>query len=452
MKRMIISVFMGVLILSTMFTGCIQEQKEKTKSNIDIAIEYITFLSESKYQQAYAFFTVDMKNSISLESLQELWESYIEAYGEFESIGNTSQTNSSEFNIIFVNVTFQDQYLIVFRIVFNDEQQIAGFWTDEVKSLIGYRPPDYVNTSTFSEINITIGSDPWKLPATLSIPKGSGPFPCVILIQGSGPNDRDETIGPNKPFKDIAWGLASQNITVLRYDKRTFVYPEEMSQLTNITVYDEIIDDVFSAIRTMKTQSYVPINAIYLLGHSLGAMMIPRIVSINDSDINGAILLAAPARPLEDLILNQTQYLLGLDGSINASDQAIINETKVLVQKIKTLNFTDNESIFSTPPSYWKDLASYNQVETAKQLDIPLFFLQGKRDYQVTYEDDYQIWYNALHQDPQVTFKTYDTLNHLFISGQGTPTNTEYLVEGHVDAKVINDIVQWIESQTHAII
>jgi hypothetical protein len=448
MLRKSISIGISCIILSTLLSGCTQQEPDKPQTITDIAIEYITLLSETNYQQAYGLFNKDMKNAISLEYLQEIWEYYIETYGEFDSITSTSQTNMSGFDVILVNATFQNNYLIVFRVVFNEEKQIAGFWMDDIISQIEYRPPDYVNTSQFSEVNITIGTHPWQLPATLTRPKGSGPFPTVILIHGSGPNDRDETIVPNKPFKDLAWGLASHNISVLRYEKRTKVYADEISTLNNFTVEDEIIDDVFHAITTLKNQSYVPVDSIYLLGHSLGGMMIPKILSINDTDISGAILLAAPARPLEDLIYHQTRYLLSIDGGINETEQATLDDINESAQKIKSLNFTDNETILSAPASYWKYLDSYDQVDSAKALDLPLFILQGKRDYQVTFEDDYRIWNESFAEAAEVTLQSYNSLNHLFISGQGTPTNNEYLIEGHVDAQVIEDIAQWIQTSS----
>ena len=86
------------------------------------------------------------------------------------------------------------------------------------------RPPD-----AFTETEVTVGSAPWALPGTLSMPTGNGPFPAVVLVAGSGPQDRDETIGPNAPLRDLAWGLASNGIAVLRYDKRTKAHGTEMA-------------------------------------------------------------------------------------------------------------------------------------------------------------------------------------------------------------------------------
>ena len=100
--------------------------------------------------------------------------------------------------------------------------------------------------------------------------------------------------------------------------------------------------------------------------------------------------------------------------------------------------------MFNAPRAYWEYLSTYNTVETAESLSIPLLLLQGKRDYQVTYADDFATWQVTFQDDPLVTLRSYDSLNHLFISGTGVPTNTEYLTPGNVNKDVILDISNWI--------
>src|SRR5206468_3319025 len=105
-------------------------------------------------------------------------------------------------------------------------------------------------------------------------------FPGVVLVHGSGAGDRDETMAPpsapSKPFRDLAWGLAQQGIVVLRYDKRARVQPAWYAG-KNFTVYDEAIDDALSALTLLRQQPEVDGRHTYQLGHSLGAMLAPRI-------------------------------------------------------------------------------------------------------------------------------------------------------------------------------
>ena len=92
----------------------------------------------------------------------------------------------------------------------------------------GLHRPDYVDPEIHRDRGHR-GQRRVGAAGTLSMPAGDGPFPAVVLVHGSGPNDRDETIGPNKPFKDLAWGLASQGIAVLRYDKRTKAHASQFT-------------------------------------------------------------------------------------------------------------------------------------------------------------------------------------------------------------------------------
>ena len=140
------------------------------------------------------------------------------------------------------------------NVAFNEAGEVSGLTITPVGSIeqqftAKYEPPAYVNQDTFKEQEVQVGQGEWVLPGTLSLPVGDGPFAAVVLVHGSGPQDRDETIGPNKPFRDLAWGLASQGIAVLRYDKRTRVYGKKMQEIAaTITVKEEVIDDELDAV------------------------------------------------------------------------------------------------------------------------------------------------------------------------------------------------------------
>ena len=444
-KRPFILILITLIITGNLFSGCTEEKTEKKELTLeDIAVNLMVNLSEKNYDKAYDFFNSELKNSFSLEQLQTTWEYFTSTYGEFESIIDIYKTIDSGYDVVKLNCSFSNNYILKFRVVFAENKEIAGFWMDGATSANIYSAPAYVNQKNFTENEIIFGLDNWKLPGTISMPVGNGPFPAVILVHGSGPNDRDETIGPNKPFKDIAWGLASNQIAVLRYEKRTKQYPDRIINDINFTIKEEVVDDVLAAFNFLKNYDKIDSENIIILGHSLGAMVTPYIASI-EQNISKIILLAPPARPLIDLIYNQTIYLAELDGIVTEQESLAIQEVEIAIEKIKSMNFSDNEMIFSAYKAYWEYLNNFDQVEIAEKLDLPILILQGRRDYQVTFEDDFYIWNNTLKNKENVMLISYPNLNHLFMNGSGPSTNMEYLVEGHVSSEVISDIIDWIK-------
>jgi dienelactone hydrolase len=312
---------------------------------------------------------------------------------------------------------------------------------------VEYQPPAYVNPAAFSEKDVLVGTGDKALPGTLTMPMGNGPFPAVVLVHGSGPNDRDETIGPNKPFRDLAWGLASQGIAVLRYEKRTKVHPEQFT--ANSTVKEETIDDAIAAVSLLRQTAQIDSQKVYVLGHSLGGMLIPRIGTMIDPNVAGFIILAGNTRPLEDLLIEQITYIVSVDGKISGEEQAQIDIIKQQVANIKNPQLSSavpaSELPFGIPAAYWLDLRDYRPAAIAQTLQQPMLILQGERDYQVTMVD-FQGWQQALASRQNVVFKSYSDLNHLFMEGSGKSTPGEYLMAGHVSETVINDIANWIKN------
>ena len=433
-----------MILAGTMFSGCVQEQKPAIKTTEDLAIDIVTLLMDKNYIGVYSYFDSSITTQITVEQFQNTWEQQIIVPdGNITKIVKSRLTNESGYLVVYVTCNFTKQNVLDVKIVFNSQNGVMGLLIVPAQGTNQYTPPSYVNLNAFTEMNVSVGSSgQWKLPATLTIPKGAGPFPAVVLVHGSGSNDQDESIGPNKPFKDIAWSLASKGIVVLRYEKRTKQYPEEFAAIQNFTVQDETIADALAAVNVLNTSSVVNHSKIFVLGHSLGGMLAPRIGE-QDDRIAGLIILAGPARHLEDLMLEQTRYLANLSG-LNQSAQ--IASLEQLVMKVKMLNISLGEDVLGAPKAYWADLATYDPVVTAQSLHIPLLILQGKRDYQVTMTD-FARWNEAFFGSASVTLKTYPTLNHLFIAGTGVPTNVEYSVEGHVAEEVVADIATWITIQ-----
>lgn len=433
-----------MILAGSFLSGCFQQQEDHqppVNTLEDIAVEIVTRLMESNYTGVYSFFNTSITSQISEDDFANIWvQQVVNPSGNITRIVRVRSTNESGYSVVYVTCNFSMVRVLDVKITFNSQKEVLALMVVPTFEAFDYSAPSYVDVNSFSEQNVSFGSEHWKLPATLTIPNGAGPFPAVILVHGSGPNDRDETYGPNKPFKDLAWGLASRGIVVLRYEKRTKQYPEEVANLLNFTVNEETVEDAVAGVNFLNNSPVVDHSKIFVVGHSLGGMMAPRI-ALQENRIRGLVLLAAPTRHLEDLILEQSRYLANLSG-LNQSEN--LAELERLVMRVKSLDMNQSEVILGAPKAYWVDLATYDPVETAQIVHKPMLILQGKRDYQVTMTD-FARWTEAFQNDATVTMKTYPSLNHFFVAGSGVPTDAEYLIEGHVSEEVVIDIASWIQ-------
>ena len=394
-------------------------------------------------------FDATMKSALPLDKLKEARESLDTRLGAFKKQVGSRAEKYQQYDIVYVTWEFE-KMTIDFKLVFNQSGQVAGMFFQPAPSNPSqpYIPPEYVSTGKFHEQDVMIGTGEWALSGTLTLPAGEGLFPVVVLVHGSGPNDRDETIGPNKPFRDLAWGLASKGIAVVRYEKRTKEHAVKFTKelVTALTVKEETIDDALSAVTLLRQTKSIDPARIYVLGHSLGGMLLPRI-GLADPQITGLIIMAGPTRTLEDITLDQITYISGLDGAISAEEKTYLDSMKLQVKRVKdpTLSpLTPAASLpLGLPANYWLDLRNYSPAETAKKLKQRMLILQGARDYQVTLAD-FDGWKSILTSRPGVQFKLYPDLNHLFISGEGRSTPTEHGNTGHVAEQVIMDITGWI--------
>jgi dienelactone hydrolase len=385
-----------------------------------------------------------MKAAIDAQGLRSIMSALSLQVGAFKSQTGARFEAQGVMRVVIVSCAFE-RANVEFRVAFDPNDRLAGVGLAPPATAVAYSAAAYVTASAFRDETLTVDAGGWPLPGTLSMPVGDGPFPAVVLVQGSGPNDRDMSFGPNKPFRDLAEGLASRGIAVLRYDKRTRTHASRIAGLRDFTVKEEVVDDVLAAVKQMRTTKGVRADRVFVLGHSLGGMLAPRIAGA-DPAIAGVILMAAAVRPLEQSIVDQTRYLAMLDGKVSAEEEAVLAAMTKLAADVQALKPGD-PPIASTgiraPASYWLDLRGYDPPAEARRMAMPMLVLQGERDYQVTMED-YAAWQRAIGSRANVQMKSYPALNHLFLAGSGPSAPAEYGQAGHVDAAVVRDIAAWI--------
>ena len=408
----------------------------------------LDLLLAGKYAEFNATLTDAAKELLTTEFLRDRVGGELKGFGTLGAIGQPVFVQEGKNSNLTFPVRFSETSVNIV-ITLNDSLQVSAFHLHPGNAPLppGRQQPSYIKPDSFKSRDVTVGDDEWKLGGTLLIPAGTPPFPGVVLVHGPGPNDRDETIYSNQVFRDLAEGLASRGIAVLRYDKRTKIYGEKMSDM-DFTLQDETIEDAVRAAALMRRQPEIDPGKLFVLGHSLGGYAIPRIAA-QDAEtggkLAGLIFLAANARPIEDVALAQNDYVAHLNGALSENDQKRLDSLKAEVEKVKRLQpgGSNPPVVLGLPVSYLLDLKGYDAPAEAKKIALPMLFVQGERDFQVT-TVDLGLWKSALSTRNDVTFQSYPKLNYLFIAGQNKSTPTEYRTPGNVDSQVIGDIATWV--------
>jgi dienelactone hydrolase len=401
---------------------------------------FLDQVAKGDFDNAVKTFDATMTKVMPAEKLKSTWQMIAVQAGAYQKQLGVRAEPRGKYVAIVITCQFEKGKFDV-HVVYDTDKHIAGL---NVLPAAEYKPPSYVKKDAFREEEVKVGSGEWVLPGTLTLPVGTGPFPAVVLVHGSGPQDRDESIGPNKTFRDIAWGLASRGIAVLRYEKRTKEYQTKLIAMKDqdFTAKDEVDDDALAAVELLRKTKEIDGMKIFILGHSLGGTMAPRI-GARDPGIAGLIILAGTTRALEDVTLEQLDYIASLEGTGDLQ-RAEIEKLRKQVARLKDPQTSANDFIMGAKASYWRELRDYHPADVAAELKQPMLILQGERDYQVTMVD-FAGWKKSLAVRKNVTFKSYPNLNHTFVEGAGKATPVEYLKPGHVAETVIADIAEWVK-------
>jgi uncharacterized protein len=416
----------------------------------DDAKAFLERCQASRFEEATANFDAKMKEVLPAAKLGQVWNGLTKQLGPITKMGEPREDKVGKSRRAKIRCVFKSTALDAL-VSFNPEGRIEGFFlvtAEASKEEDAKRAdPPYVDRSKFTEEDVTVGAEGWPLAGVLSRPKETSKAPLVILVHGSGPQDRDERIGPNTPFRDLAHGLASRGVAVLRYDKRTKAHVARLatpSVADTITVKEEVVDDVVATIAQARRLPGIDPDRIFVLGHSLGGTLAP-VIAQKDGKLAGIILMAASNRPPHELIRDQLDHIKKVDPD-QAAELAKDKTIDEALARMKDGTAGDDEKVLGAPVRYWKSMAAVQSARLAGGLrTLPILVLQGGRDYQVT-EVDFDAFRQALKGRSNAAFHLYPDLNHCFQKGEGKATPNEYLKPAVVDERVIQDVSKWVRS------
>ncbi|MED0932639.1 alpha/beta fold hydrolase [Bacillus mobilis] len=418
---------------------------------ISTTLSFIRSMHTEDYKSAFDLTSRSLQKIISEKWLKNYWgelPTQLQA-GSFIEIEEVTQ---KEINSVHTNVEIKlafEQTTVPILIKLDPSGKIDDFQLNMPFSPVADRP-SYSKPESFVDKEVVVGSGAFPLPGTLSVPKGKGPFPAVVLVHGAGAADQDSATYALKPFRDLAEGLASKGIAVLRYNKRTYEHGLKTELSPFYTIDKETTDDALFVTRFLQNEPMVDKNQIYILGHSQGGMVIPRIIEKDQNqNIAGAIVMGGAARAFTDNVLDQLEYRL----SIGAMKPEEYKYYKSQFELLNDPNFSSQNppKDFSLgSPVYWDSIRKIKAAEMSKEQKTPLLILQGERDYQVPSKTEIPFWKEQLKERDNIDYRLYPKLNHFFTEGDGELSKPEeYYSPANIPEYVINDIATWVQERSN---
>jgi dienelactone hydrolase len=403
-------------------------------------------LAAGKFGDVAARFDTQLQKELPEPKVSGSWGQLVAKAGKFQKVTATEvKPQPGGYRCVAMTCAFEHAPEGDALVTFDEAARIAGLYfgprpTEQIK---GWATPSYAAPGRFEEVLVTVSTGPWHLPGTLSLPKGKRPCPAVVLIPGSPPVDQDESIGPNKVFKDLAWGLASRGIAVLRYTKRTCQFGAGLGGgfISSFSPRDELFDDARAAFALLVARREIDPTHIYLVGHSLGGVAAAE-VATDERRVAGVVLLGTPASNLLTALIEREEDAARDGKQANAAGPSMLAALKKVRSGETAAGSTLEIMGLRTSAAYFLELGKHDTGVITAKLKSPTLVLLGGHDAQVP-DREVERWKKALAGNKDATVKLFPGLFHLFMpstSKEKGDTPDDWMRPAHVSQEVVDDV------------
>ncbi len=321
---------------------------------------------------------------------------------------------------------------------------------------------DIVPEEGEKEITLDAGTG-YPVKGMIKMPKGELKA-GIVIVDGSGPNDMNMTLGQNKMMKHLSDQLAEKGFAVLRFNKRTYQYGKELAKIgmqNKTLIKDEFIDDAAEGLKTLAKEQGIPTDKLFILGHSQSGSYLPVINETAGNLAKGYIILSGTPTNIAELSKKQLEKVIE-EGSENADEEQVkmmkqnIKTNDELLKKIETmsdeeLNKPENYP-FGIPGVYVKDLMKYDPIKLYNDSKLPVFIRNAEFDKQVPVSE-IELWKKGLDKNENDSIEEVKGANHMMQPSDGKTKlanliTDEYQKDAPIVSSVIDDIAAWIEKIT----
>ena len=417
-------------------------------------VRWLRLLNQRNAAAVVRDFVPDLRAVIPAPLLQLAWDRLVRQAGQFERVLHSETSGGHTDRVVHLRCAFsQSVREVALGVRLDAGHRIHGFFgyvlTHNTALTYTHIPP-YVHPDYFTEDEVVVVREPWAVGGTLTRPVWDGPFPGAVLVNTHAHHGRN---GPFNMFRDLAWGLATQGIMVLRYDHTLFAHPERDwhrghpergGTAPPMTVQDDVLDDVSAALQMLRTDPACN-GQLFAVGHGLGGYLLPRLAHQDGAPL-GLVSLFGHVRPPWEVLAEDVAR------AVEPTNPRTVQEFATLLQgalhRIRHGQYRDDERVAGMSGRYWTDLREHHG-QFAIDHQIPIFVVHGEGEPSGGGEAEFERVKKSLEAHPRATFSLYPDLSvwlKRIEEGYDPRRGLGRTQQQPVDQRLIDDLGRWVRT------